>query len=363
MTHLRRAPLILAFLLLAGCAEAGPPPVVDHRIPGSAPRVADPAAAPVAEPTPSQDPAAGSEPSDADALPPGIVGSLEAADLDESSGLVASRLHPGLFWSLNDSGGDPELFAIGRDGSDKGRVQVRFAIANDWEDLAIDPQGAVWIHDGGNNKNRRRDLTVYRVPEPEALQGVVDADRAVRFVFPDQDAFPSPGNVNFDSEALFWDGDRLLLLTKHRSDTHTKLYRFPAGIQTDPTWDPVALLAPGKKPPGVVLELLGAFDLGGDPDNFGGKVTAADLSPDGRRLAVLTYHALFVFERPEGTPNWLAGPHRRIDFEQLVTMQCEAISWDGGALLFTNEQRAVMRITNPLDPACVRFPSQGCRTR
>ncbi len=338
----RCATLFLGSLLLAGCADAGPTLPVDHRIPGGG----TPAAQPREE-----------------ARPSGIVGSLEAEDLDESSGLAASRRHPGVFWSHNDSGGDSVLFAFDDAGAHKGRVHIGQALAEDWEDLAMDGSGAIWVHDGGNNNNRRRNLTVYRVPEPETLHGVTLADRAVRFRFPDQKAFPEPGRMNFDSEAIFWDGDRLFLLSKHRSDTRTKLYRFPAGIQDDPTWDAKAMLVPGKKPDPVVLELLGDFEIGGNPKNHGGKVSAADLSRDGRRLAVLSYNAIFVFERPDGTANWLAGTHRRIDLEQTITMQCEAIAWDGEALLFTNEQRMVMRIANPVDPGCVRFPSEACKTR
>ena len=338
--------LCLGSLVLSGCSDH-PAPVRGPALP----RV----------PLVPAEPATPEEPNTPEA-PSGIY-VLEADDLDESSGLVASRKHPGVFWSQNDSGGDPELFAIDGTGAHRGRVRVGQAIAKDWEDLAMAPDGSIWIHDGGNNANRRRDLRVYRAPEPDTLDGVVQADRAVLFRFPDQEAFPDAARVNFDSEALFWDHDRLLLLSKHRSDTKTTLYRFPAGFEEDPSWDAAAMLAPGKKPAAVVLERLGSFDVGGDPERYGGKVTAADLSPDGARLAVLTYHALFVFERPTGTPDWLQGAVRRIDFDQFVTAQCEAIAWDGDALLFTNEQRLVLRIANPLDPSCVRFPSSECRAR
>ena len=332
---------LLLFVLLVGCSTPPPPAV----------RAAEPIAPEVVAEEP-----AGEEPGDPQ------VGTLAAPALEESSGLAASRKHPGVFWSHNDSGGLPALFALDGDGTHRGRVTVHHAKAKDWEDLALDRDGFLWIHDGGNNNNRRRDLTVYRAPEPDTLSGRVAADRAVRFRFPDQTEFPQPNRKNHDSEALFWDADRLYVLSKHRSDTRTKLYRFPPGFEADPTWDAQAMLKPGKKPDGVMLELLGDFELGGDPDNFGGKVTAADVSPDGRHLAVLTYHALFVFERPEGTSgNWLAGPHRRIDFEQTVTVQCEALAWDGAAIVFTNEQRSVFRIANPHDAGCTRFPSAGCR--
>ena len=58
--------------------------------------------------------------------------------LVEASGLVASRAQPGLLWAHNDSGGAPEVFAIGEDGSDRG-WSVAGAAARDWEDMAAGP--------------------------------------------------------------------------------------------------------------------------------------------------------------------------------------------------------------------------------
>lgn len=283
---------------------------------------------------------------------------IESGDLDESSGLTRSKVHEGVFWSHNDSGGAPELFALDVTGKDLGRVSITGAPLRDWEDITTDDDGHLWIHDGGNNKNKRRDLTVIRVSEPPSLSGEVAADRLVRFHFPEQTAFPPP-KKNFDSEALFWDEGRLMLLTKHRADTSTVLYVFPAGFEADPAWAPGSPAPPASLP----LQKLGAFDVGGDMDNYGGKVTAADVSPDGKHLAVLTYHALFVFERPATGGDWLSGAHRRISLVQLFTQQCEALAWDGGALVITNEGRAVMRIAEPLAPGCKTFPGPGCASR
>lgn len=288
------------------------------------------------------------------ALAEGTARRIADQELDESSGLVGSRKHPGVFWSHNDSGGDPVLYAMGADGAARGRVSVTGARAVDWEDIAIDDEGNLWIHDGGNNSNKRTDLTVYRVQEPDALEGSVKVDRVARFHFPEQTAFP-PKEKNFDSEALFWDRGRLMVLTKHRADTRTVLYAFPEGVAD------AVVGQEGEELPSFALERIGEFDVGGNRDNYGGRVTGADLSPDGSHLAVLTYHAAFVFPQPAQGRNWLAETPRRIDFVQVVTQQCEAISWDDGGLLFTNEGRALMRIANPLDDACTRYPGPGCR--
>ena len=256
-------------------------------------------------------------------------------ELGESSGLVASRRHPGVFWTHNDSGDKARLFAIDGRGKVLARVKVRGAEAVDWEDIAMDDEGRIWIGDVGNNTNTRKDLTVYRVPEPKSLkEDEVEVDRKVRFRFPDQHRFPDPTARNFDAEGLFFDDGTLWLFSKHRSDQQTTLYRFP------------------KTKGEVELERIGDFELGGDPDRFGGMATAADLSPDGGSLALLSYHAIFLFHR--GETGWFDGEQRRIALDQIVTGQCEGLAWSEGALWFTNEDRSLFRVDEPW--RAERFP-------
>ncbi len=109
--------------------------------------------------------------------------------LTESSGLAASRLHRGVLWTHNDSGGRPELFAVDSRGRTVARVAVRGAFAADWEALAPgrDPAGrpALYVGDIGDNGERRGSVLVYRVPEPTSLgDGSVQAT-AFRFRYPD----------------------------------------------------------------------------------------------------------------------------------------------------------------------------------
>ena len=101
---------------------------------------------------------------------------------------------------------------------------------------------------------------------------------------------------------------------------------------------------------------LDVFDVGGDPDNFGGRVTGADLSADGQYLAVLTYHAIFIFERPAQGMNFLANLKSRIALNQDICDQVEGIAWNGDALLFNNEDAEVFRIEKPLKPRVDEFP-------
>ena len=279
---------------------------------------------------------------------------LRDPDLDECSGFARSSVHEGVLWSHNDSGGEPILYAVGLRGERRGRVRVEGAKNVDWEDITFDDRGNLWVHDGGNNRNNRKDLTLYRVPEPGALDGTVKADRVVRFHFPEQREFPpTRAERNFDSEAVFWDKGQLFLLTKHRGNTKTTLYRFPQGFEDDPRWS-------RAEPEGsLALERIAEYELGGDPNNYGGKVTAADLSPDGNTLAVLTYQGLFLFPRTE--THWLAGTPRVIRFAQPLTQQCEAIAWVGEeGLMFSNEARSLFYLDEPMDEDCKVFPGPGC---
>jgi len=73
--------------------------------------------------------------------------------------------------------------------------------------------------------------------------------------------------------ALSRKGLTLYRLTKELKHKPTKLYRFPKA-QTDST---------------VTLEFITSLDLSRETVELGGRVTAADISPDGKVLAVLTY--------------------------------------------------------------------------
>lgn len=262
----------------------------------------------------------------------------------ESSGLVRSRRFEGVYWTHNDGEDTGRVFAVDERGRLIAEVAVEGATQIDWEDIAVDDDGFLYVADIGNNENARRDLSVYRLREPDpgrAPKQRIQVERRIRFRYPDQRAFPEPGRMNFDAEALFAAGRRLYILSKHRSDTRTTLYRFPA-------------MSPGVE---HVLERVGEFDVGGADKKYGGMVTAADLSADGRHLAVLTYHAIFVFARPEGSDDFLSKMVKKIDLDQDVAAQCEALAWRGTSLLFTNEQGWIHSVDDPFDERAQLYPA------
>jgi len=211
----------------------------------------------------------------------------------EISGIVRSRRDSTVFWTHNDSGDEPRIYPVRTDGSvvaserypETPGTLVGGAINCDWEDIALDASGQIIIADFGNNSNSRRDLALYFVEEPEVTEGRTSVTSKVLIRYPDQATFPAPrGDFNFDAEALFTVGDDVFVLTKHRSDTFTKLYRLD-GRES-------GVLNP--------LTYLESFDIGG-------KVTGADASTDGLKLVILTYDRIWLFERDSAATSFFAG--------------------------------------------------------
>ena len=271
------------------------------------------------------------------------AGRIEDARVAESSGLARSRQYPGVWWTHNDSGHTPHLYPMDAHGRKLGEpVKIEGARNVDWEDLEADNQGRIWISDLGNNANRRRDLAVYIIEEPKAVPeadeagaftfpGVVPFERKIRVRYPDQEAFP-PALMNFDSEAIFVRNGVLYVLTKHRSDANTRLYKLE-----DDGGDAEQELVFLQEFPNI------------------GQVTAAALHPEGKRLAVLSYTGLWVFETDGETEQFLGGEVRRLLTTPLTWLQVEAVDWkDDDTLVVTNEQRDVFHIPvemlRPLSP-------------
>lgn len=242
---------------------------------------------------------------------------FEAADarfeepaINESSGLVKSRRLNGVFWTHNDSGDRPRIFAVTREGRSIGLVEVLNARNVDWEDIAIDDVGFLYLCDIGNNRNRRTDLVVYRVPEVDPKR-IRTATVAARF------PFRYPGLRSPDAEACFFANGAIYILTKEHGADETFLYRLD-------------LSRPERD---QIVTFVGKTEIDG-------RVTAADLSPDGARLAVLTYTSIHLFQQTEGADPDLAGEHRRFS---LIFGQAEAIAWDGSDLIVTNEAGEILR--------------------
>jgi hypothetical protein len=305
--------------------------------------------------------------------------------LGEISGIERSDTYPDLWWVHNDSGNGPYLYAINAGGKvvmpgwrldefyvdtpEDGKepwpgIQLLNSANQDWEDIVLH-DGRLYIAELGNNGNAKRDLGFYIVnePNPAAIDQGMRPITFITIAYPDQDAYPpvaqelsesseitapaekqnvSPATIDwrFDCEAVFISDGKPYLLTKYRADcrfdkitTGTSLYRLdtmnPDGVNT--------------------LTLVSrADDLPIIP-------TSADLSPDGRRLAVLSNDDVFLFEKPGRGDDWLGGRMTRINLLPERIKQAEGVCWDDAdTLRIVNEQRDIftldLRVLRALEP-------------
>lgn len=197
---------------------------------------------------------------------PGVlqIGYLTHPAIRESSGVVASRQHPGIFWTHND-GKSAGLYAVTREGKLVAQFTVFGAALTDWEDIALDDLGRLYVGDIGNNDAKRTQLAVHQIDEPDPkLTGLpVKIKRTWLLRYPGQ---------RFDCESLFvWRGSGYVI-SKVFDDQYAEIYRFPLGEQKQP----------------FVLEKVCRLPIRSP-------VTGADLSADGRRLAVVAKNGAYLF--------------------------------------------------------------------
>lgn len=258
----------------------------------------------------------GAAPAAEAACPAVFAGRPLPARLEETSGLARGRRNPALFWTHNDSGGDPELFAIDSAGRIAARVRVDGARATDWEDVEAGPCGSghcLFAADIGDNAGRRGHVTIYEVPEPAPGDAAAAAARVVHARYPEGPR---------DAEGLFALPDgRLFVVTKGRQDDVT-VYRIPppAGPGDTVTMERVVRLHP-------------------HPPSFIDQATAATASPDGRWIAVRTYRTLYLYPARilagGDDPSPLA-----VDLLPLAERQGEAVALDDdGTVWLTSEAR------------------------
>jgi hypothetical protein len=274
---------------------------------------------------------------------PVISGVMADARLSETSGLAASRARPGSFWVNNDSGHAPELHLMSAAGTRLASITVEGVRNVDWEDLAaFDLEGKRYllVADTGDNGGLRRTLELVVIEEPAVVTDGMRVTPAwtLRFRWPD-------GARDCEAVAVDAAAGEVLLVSKKR--VPPELFRValrPAreGLQTARR---VGRLRGIAQPSAAELTQNPVYG------RYRSQVTAADLSPDGRTLAVLNYQAVYLYRRGSGA-GWsgaLSNP-RRLDFAWMPQAEAMGYSLDGRQLWVAGEQRPSPLIHFPLTP-------------
>lgn len=221
----------------------------------------------------------------------------------ESSGLAASRLHPGVYWTHNDSSDGPYIYAVdGRTGETVARVTLSgIGSPRDVEAISIGPDNQIYVGDIGDNLGGTWPYVwIYRLPEPKTLQD--QTVRATQFVVKYED-----GARNAESMVVDPKTGRVYIIDKDEDGGH--LYQGPATLS----------------PTGAnIFRPIAPVDLW---------ATDAAISPNGEQLAVRGYFGGIWYD-------WNGGEIKRGGrLEVPLQRQGESVTYsvDGTKLLFGSE--------------------------
>ncbi|MBC9727171.1 WD40 repeat domain-containing protein [Streptomyces sp. TRM68367] len=190
--------------------------------------------------------------------------------ITESSGLAASRLHPGIYWTHNDQDKGAYLYAVdSRTGETVARITMTgVGTPRDVEAISIGPDNQIYVGDIGDNDGVQWPYVwIYRLPEPKTLKD--QTIRATQYVVKYTD-----GSRDAESLVVHPKTGRVYIIDKQEDGGH--LYAGPAELSPSGT---------------NVFRPVAPVDLW---------ATDAAFSPDGRQLAVRGYFGGLLYDWNDG---------------------------------------------------------------
>ncbi|WP_406496348.1 esterase-like activity of phytase family protein [Streptomyces sp. NBC_00846] len=241
---------------------------------------------------------------------------IEDPRITESSGLAASRAHPGVYWTHNDSDDGPYVYAVdSRTGKTVATITMRgVGRPRDVEAISLGPDGDLYVGDIGDNLNGSWDhVWIYRFPEPKQLRdATVDATQF--------DVKYADGPRNAEALMVHPTTGRVYIASKNEDGGG--LYEGPTKLITGAT---------------NVFRRVGEVPW----------VTDGAFSPDGKELVLRSYFSArgYVFENGRlGADHAVSAPLQR---------QAESVTYtaDGSALMFGSEGKRSDVVRVDLDGA------------
>jgi hypothetical protein len=249
--------------------------------------------------------------------------------LKEASGLAASRRFPGLYYTHNDSGDVARVFVLDRQGQIRAVIALDGITAVDCEDIAMAPgadpnSGDVCLADTGDNDRQRADVVIYRFPEPD-LPAATTQPAELHVSPTAYHVQYAGGPQNVEAVAVHPQTGDGYLLAKHENADPAEVFVLKApwsATQVNVLATRAKLTVPG------VLPLARAL-------------TAADISPDGQRIAVRTYSGGWEWTLPPGTSDFVQifdTPPARLVLADEPQGEGLCYAVDGRALLTISEK-------------------------
>ncbi len=244
------------------------------------------------------------------------VGSM-IDDLEECSGITV--VPSGHIAMINDSGNRPALFFTDEQGNITKNVCLAEISNVDWEDISY-ADGYLYIGDFGNNKNKRKDLVIYKYSI--TATDSVTYHSEIHFRYADQRDF-GPGDEKkiYDLEALVVFNDSIFIFTKNRTKPFTG-YTYQYGMPA--------------KAGRYNLTKQDSFKTGTKGKKDYWWISAAALSPDKSTLTLLGYDKMWTFQNFEGS-RFFQGERTVYQFKDLT--QKEGITFlDNQKFMITDER-------------------------
>ncbi|MCK0191045.1 hypothetical protein [Arenibacter sp. F20364] len=239
--------------------------------------------------------------------------------LTENSGMVPAK--DSTVWFIMDRGNPDKIYQVNYEGDLLKELKVKNAKNRDWEDLATDGSN-VFIGDFGNNSNDRKNLTIYKIPDPNLEKGDYLEAEKIEFNYPQQTHFPPKRNkLLYDAEAFFYYQNNFYIITKNRTQPfngEALLYKVPA--------------IKGNHE----AQYLGSFVPPKGKKNR--QVTSADISPDGKTIVLLGNGTLWVFTDFVMDNFFSGGSLKTIDLG--VYTQLESVSFTNNNTLFLSDEES-----------------------
>ena len=214
-----------------------------------------------------------------------VIAQIGSKEINESSGLAVSKCQHNVFWTHNDSGDGPFIYAFNDKGESLGTFRIPDVKNIDWEDIATsktaDGECFLFIGEIGDNERKRDVHSIYRIKEPNLSDRPANSREnaastnevaVLNFTYP---------NERLDAEAL------LVHPTTNEIYVVSKEFEGPAKVfKINPDFASKEIQTAAE---------IGAISLPANPKGF---VTGGDISPDGRRLVLCDYFAGYEFVLP-----------------------------------------------------------------
>ena len=271
------------------------------------------------------------------------MGHFQDAEISESSGLAWASVpgHEGAFWTMNDSGHDPDLFLVDGVGKTICRFRLKKADNRDWEAMCqfeLDGVSHLAIADVGDNALKRRTSVLYVTEEPQKFKGDKEKISATGYEFRFGDDAVNCESVSFDRDSQsFWMIEKIFVGEKRKKPPGIFSISWQALVDFNHSDDPE------KTPP--VATRLGDFPAS--------NITGMTFSPENKRLVTRGYFVAYLFSRTEDQ-TWAQAVigNRSTIIPLPIQSQGEAICFAGDErhLIMTSEQvgAAIWRLA--LDP-------------